>query len=458
VYSVKANFGRESSDMEGRIPPGPPEAYRATDDMLDWIDRQFRIFGDIFKASVFQTNVYVIRDVEFANHVLVENWQNYVKGQHIERVALLLGNGLMVSEGELWKRQRRMIQPSFNHDSIGPLTKLIATVNSKLLGKWRLAAERNETVNVTRDVSGMSLEVVLRFILGDDYDEIGFHFDLLSQETARDMRFAYSFRALRKIVLQLIERRRKQPAASADALSMLLQARDRQSGASMEDNQLIDEILTLIVAGHETTASTLSWTWYLISQHPDVERKLGEELDCLPMFAHFDDLPKFPYTRQIIDEAMRLYPAGWLLTRKALHDDRLGEYFVPAGTEIYVPPYFIQRNPNVWEEPDCFNPDRFRTDNAKYRHRLATIPFSSGPRNCIGALLARVEMQIHLLTIARDLRLRYVQSRPIELDAGVNLRSKYDFIMNPEVRVVSGKPVARTVAQEPGPEIPSSHS
>jgi cytochrome P450 len=145
-----------------------------------------------------------------------------------------------------------------------------------------------------------------------------------------------------------------------------------------------------------------------------------------------------------------------LLTRKALHDDRLGEYFVPAGTEVYVPPYFIQRNPTVWEEPNCFNPDRFRPESAKYRHRLATIPFSSGPRNCIGALLARVEMQIHLLTVARDLRLRYVQSRPIELDAGVNLRSKYDFIMYPEVRVPSGKPVSGTASQEPGPKIPSS--
>jgi cytochrome P450 len=416
------------------IPPGPQEAYKVTEDMLDWMGRQFRIFGDIYKASVFQTSVYAIRDVEFAHHVLVENWQNYVKGQHIERVALLLGNGLMVSEGELWKRQRRMIQPNFNHESVGPLAKLMTAVNSKLLTNWLQAAQRNESVNVTHDVSTMSLEVILRFILGDDYDRVGFHFDLLSQETARDMRFACSFRGLRKIVSQLIDRRREDPAKSNDALGMLMQARDRQSSASMDANQLIDEVLTLIVAGHETTASTLNWTWYLISQHPDVEQRLSDELNCLPTFSEFDDLSRFLYTRQIIDEAMRLYPAGWLLTRKALHDDRLGEYFVPAGTEIYVAPYFIQRNPNVWEQPDSFDPDRFQPDNIKHRHRLATIPFSSGPRNCIGALLARVEMQIHLMTIAKHLRLRYVQSRPIELDAGVNLRSKYDFIMYPETR------------------------
>ena len=133
---------------------------------------------------------------------------------------------------------------------------------------------------------------------------------------------------------------------------------------------------------------------------------------------------------------MRLYPAGWLLTRKALRNDQLGEYFVPAETEIYVPPYFIQRHPDLWEEPDRFNPDRFRPDNTKRRHRLATIPFSAGPRNCVGEHFARMEMQLHLMTIARSLRLRYVPSRPVELEAEVNLRSRYDFIMCPDVKTI----------------------
>ncbi len=426
----------------GRIPPGPEEKYRVTVDLLDWMGCQFRIFGDIYKASVYGTSVYAIRDIEFAHHVLVENWQNYVKGQIIKRVAFLLGNGLMVSKGDLWKRQRRMIQPAFNHESIGPLIKLITAVNSELLRKWQLAARRNESVNVTRDVSGIALEIVLRFILGDDYERVGFHFDLLSQEQARNMEFARSFRALGKIILQVIDRRRKDPATSTDALGMLMQARDPQSGQLMQDRQLIDEILTLIVAGHETTASTLNWAWYLISQHPEVEQKLSNELNTLTTFSEFGDLPRFLYTRQIIDEVMRLYPAGWLLTRRALRDDRLGEYFVPAGTEIYVPLYFIQRHPDLWEEPDRFNPDRFRPDNSRQRHRLATIPFSAGPRNCIGALFARIEMQSHLMTIARYLRLRYIQSRPIELEAGVNLRSKYDFIMYPEATIVGNSEAA----------------
>jgi cytochrome P450 len=435
LNSLNTHLGQKSPDMELErepIPPGPQEAYRATDDLLDWMGRQFRVFGDIYMASMYGVSAYAIRDPEFAYHVLVENWQNYVKGLLTGRVALLLGNGLMVSEGELWKGQRRMIQPAFHQSQMGGLIKLMTAVNSNLLGKWQLAAQKKESVNVTRDVSGMALEVVLRFIFGDDYDKVGSHFDLLSEERARNIVFARSFRALDRIILELINQRRKNPATStADALGMLMHARDPQSGQLMQDSQLIDEILTLIVAGHETTASTLNWTWYLVSQHPEVEQRLFHELN-LTAFSEFDDLPKFAYTRQIIDEAMRLYPAGWLLNRKALRDDRLGEYSVPAGTEVYVAPYFIQRNPKLWEEPDRFNPDRFQLDNSKHRHRLATIPFSAGPRNCIGERFARIEMQIHLLTIGRHLRLRYTRSRPIELDAGVNLRSKYDFNMYPE--------------------------
>jgi len=406
------------------------------------MSRQFKTFGDIYKASVYGNSVYAIRDVEFAHHVLVENWQNYVKGQAIRRVALLLGNGLMVSKGDLWKRQRRMIQPAFNHESIGRSIKLITAVNTELLRKWQLAAQKNESVNVTRDVSSTALEVVLRFVLGDDYERVGSHFDLLSRETARNMEFACSFRALGKILLPVIHRRRKCAAMSTDALGILMEARDPKSGQLMPDGQLIDEILTMIVAGHETTASTLNWAWYLISQHPEVEQRLSDELNTLPASSEFGDLPGFLYTRQIIDETMRLYPAGWVVTRKALGNDRLGDYFVPAGTEIYVAPYFIQRHPDLWEEPDRFNPDRFRPENS--RRRLATIPFSAGPRNCIGEHFARIEMQIHLMTLARCLRLEYIPSRPIELDAGVNLRSKYDFIMYPRRKW----PEARTRSSE----------
>jgi cytochrome P450 len=377
----------------------------------------------------------------YAHHVLVQNWQNYVKGQFIKRVSFLLGNGIMVSEGELWKKQRRMVQTAFHRDAIGALTKLITTANATLLEQWRQSADDNESVNVTRDVSRMILEVALVSIFGVDYARVKQHFNMLSEEPARNFEFARQFRSLGQIIRDVVSERRNEHSTSPDILGMLMTARDPQGGAVMSDRQLINEVMTLIVAGHETTASTLNWMWYLMSQHPDVEERLANELRSLPGSAlpELEDLPKFPYARQILEECLRLYPAGWLMTRRALHDDQFGDYFVPAGTEIYVSPYFIQRHPDLWDDPDRFNPDRFAPDQSQDRHRLAMLPFSAGPRNCIGEFLARIEMQIHLMMVATQLRLRYVQTLPIELDAGVNLRSKHDFIMMPERNVMASR-------------------
>ncbi len=425
--------------IRGRIPPGPAEKYCVTQGLSSWMGDQFERFGDIYKASVYGISVYVVRDPRYAQHVLRDNWQNYSKGQAIKRVALLLGNGLMVSEGELWKTQRRMIQPAFHRKTIGALTEVIRTSNVALLRRWEQAAHKKVSVNVTRDVSFVALEVVLISVFGADYERVAPHFKILTEESARNLNFAQAFRSLGKIVLRLVAQRREEKMVSNDILGMLMEARDQKTSQAMPDRQLANEVATLIVAGHETTASTLNWTWYLLSQHPEVEEKLSSELNNLlgSQIPGLDDLPKFAYTRQVIDEALRLYPAGWLMTRRALKDDHLGDYFVPAGTEIYISPYFIHRHPNLWEDPDRFNPDRFGPNHSHDRHLLAMLPFSAGPRNCIGELFARVEMQIHLMTIAKQLRLRFVEKNPPELDFGVNLRSKHDFMMNPEIRALA---------------------
>jgi cytochrome P450 len=424
------------TDIRERIPPGPAEKYDTSEGLLLWMGNQFGRFGDTFKASIYGTDAYAIRDPQHAQHVLRENCHNYVKGQAIKRIAFLLGNGLMVSEGEFWKTQRRLIQPAFHRSAIDALGKVFTESNLTLLERWEAAARKKVSVNVTRDVSGMVLEVVLKSVFGDDYDQVAPHFNILSEESARNLEFAQAFRALEKIVLQLAAQRRKQKMASTDILGMLMEAREPTSGKAMADRQMVSEIKTLIVAGHETTASTLSWIWYMLSQHPEAEEKLSSELANASggKFPNLDDLPKFSYTRQVIDETMRLYPAGWLMTRKALKDDQLGEYFVPAGTEIYISPYFIQRHPDLWKDPDRFDPDRFGGDASNDRPRLAMLPFSSGPRTCIGEVFARVEMQIHVMMIARRMRLRFVADNPIELDVGVNLRSKHDFTMKPELK------------------------
>jgi len=419
-----------------QIPAGPAEKYDTAQDLLGWLNIQFKRFGDVYKASIYGASVYVVSDPQYASYVLRDNWQNYKKGQAIKRVGLLLGNGLMVSEGELWKSQRRMIQPAFHDNAIDAMTDVITAANCELRKNWKRAAREKRSVNVTRDLSLMVLKVVLISVFGDDYPNVAPSFGILSEKSARDLYFAQEFRLLGKMVAQVIAQRLKENRSSPDILGMLMEARDRESGQAMLDRQLVNEIMTLVVAGHETTTSTLNWAWYLLSQHSEVEEKLSKELSILvgSDLPELADLSKFTYTRQVIDEAMRLYPPGWLMTRRALKEDQLGDYFVPAGTEIYISPYLIQRHPAFWKDPDRFNPDRFEADQPSERHGLTMLPFSAGPRKCIGESLARIEMQIHLMTIAKQLRLRSVDGNRLELDAGVNLRSKFDFIMIPEIK------------------------
>ena len=419
---------------QGRIPPGPAEKYDTSEDLLRWMNYQFNRFGSIYRASVYGTDVYVVSDPEHVDHVLRINWQNYKKGQAIKRIGFLLGNGLMVSEGGFWKSQRRMIQPAFHDKAIGALIDVISAANIALLTKWTDAAQQGESVNITSDISHMVLKIVLVSIFGDDYEEVAPHFNILSDESARNLEFAQRFRPLRKMVAEVAGQRRQENRTATDMLGMLMEARDRKNQA-MPDSQLVSEIMTLIVAGHETTASTLNWIWYLLSQSSEVEEKLWSELNAVTGSGSPEtgDLAKFVYTRQVIEETLQLYPAGWLMTRAALKDDRLGDYFVPTGTEIYISPYLIQRHPAFWDAPDRFNPDRFGPDELRTRHPMTMLPFSAGPRKCIGESLARIEMQIHLMTIAKHLRLRSVSDQLIQLEAGVNLRNKHDFIMTPEI-------------------------
>lgn len=408
------------------IPPGPTEKYDPSRDVLDWLMENLRAFGDIYRASIYGSTVYVVSKPQYVDHILRENWQNYKKGQAIKRVSMLLGNGLMVSEGDFWKHQRRLIQPAFHAEAISGLMGMITDTSAALLSRWMTLAHDEQLINVTREVSSWVLEVVLRAIFGEDFDTVASSFSILSSEPARNLQFAQIFRPLRELIRNVLIQRRRSGNAPRDILGMLMAARDRVSGETMPDGQLVSEIVTLIVAGHETTASTLSWVWYLLSQNPEVESRLAAELCTGSDTAAADRLAGTPYLRQVIEETMRLYPPGWLLTRCALRDDRLDPYFVPAGTEIYISPYLIQRNPAHWDNPNMFDPDRFAPDQVSRREPLAYIPFSVGPRKCIGDTLARIEMQIHLRTVVPHLRLRWISGNPDELDAGVNLRCRND--------------------------------
>src|SRR6202008_801369 len=261
-------------------------------------------------------------------------------------------------------------------------------------------------------------------------------FEVVTREQSRDLQFAYKFRSLTKLVAQLIAQRRAEPEEHFDYVAMLMNARDKESGAPMGERELIDEIMTLVVAGHETTASGLNWTWYLISQHPEVESRLHAEIDASSVIEapSLEQMETLPYTRQVIDEALRLYPPGWLLSRRTIEPDVLGGYEIPANTDVLLPLYLLHRHPRYWKDPDIFWPERFAPEHEADRPRFAYMPFAAGPRHCIGETFALYEMLMHLYKVARRYRLRYVPDKPLELEAQINLRTLHPLYMRLERR------------------------
>jgi cytochrome P450 len=429
-------------------PAQPPEAalqfdIGSTEDSLERMVELFAIHGDIYRVYVpaRQAHTYVIHHPDDVKRVLVSNHRNYTKGLGLDRVKILLGKGLMTSEGELWTRQRYMIQPFFHRRIITRFAEVIGAANSRLTERWEAIERRGQPVNLTDEMSALTLEIVLRAVFGRDLERMsaelgGNPFDVVTKEQGRNLQFAFKFRSLSKLVAGLIERRRREQEEHFDYIAMLMSARDKESGEPMGERQLIDEILTLVVAGHETTASGLNWMWYLLSQHSAVEGRLHAELDAAPgesapSLAHMEQLT---YAQQVINEALRLYPPGWLLSRRTVQPDVLSGYPIAAGTNVLLPLYLLHRHPRYWKDPDRFLPERFDEAHEAERPRFAYMPFAAGPRHCIGETFALYEMLMHLHHVARQFRLIHVPDEPIELEAQINLRTRYPLHMRLERR------------------------
>ena len=403
----------------------------------------FARHGDTYRVYVpaRRSYTYVIHHPDDVKRVLVSNHRNYTKGVGLDRVKILLGKGIMTSEGELWKRQRYMMQPMFHRRVITEFADVIAQANDRCIARWEGLARQGELINLTDEMSELTLEVVLRSVFGRDLDRLsqqlgGNPFEVVTREQSRDLQFAYKFRSLTKLVAQLLAERRASKEEHFDYVAMLMNARDKDSGAPMGERELIDEVMTLVVAGHETTASGLNWTWYLISQHPQVEARLHAEIDAAAEVPApgLSEVEALHYTRQVIDEALRLYPPGWVLSRRTIEADVLGGYPVAAGTNVLLPLYLLHRHPRFWKDPEGFDPERFAPEHESQRPRFAYMPFAAGPRHCIGETFALYEMQMHLYKVARDYRLRYVPDKPLELEAQINLRTRYPLHMRLEAR------------------------
>lgn len=405
-------------------------------DALAVLEAEFGRLGDAFRAysPALGKDLWVLSHPDHVRHVLVDRHADFRKGVGIERVAILLGNGIMTSEGEHWRTQRKLLQPAFHRRVVATWMPHIHAATAKLAERWRRASARREPVNVTQDMSEATLEVVLLALFGEDLPRLGSAFSLLTDHTARNLAFAYKFRQLGRLIMDDVGRRRRDGVRRNDIVSLLLDARDRQTGEPMPDRQLLDEIMTLIIAGHETTASSLNWFWYLLTQFPQVEARIHAEVGTAAGAPAYDDLARFAYTRRAIDEALRLYPPGWLLTRRTIAHSSIGELEVPEGTEILVSPYLVHRHPRYWRDADRFDPDRFLPDEAGSRNRFAYLPFGLGPRACIGEHLALIEMHAHAIMLAGRFRLSLVPGQSIEVEPQVNLRTREPVHMHVEAR------------------------
>ncbi len=399
-------------------------------------------YGDIVKVTKPNgREALFINDAHEVRKILTRRHARYHKGPGFERVKMLLGNGLIVSDGDVWRRARTMIAPAFTRGNVHRLISVMVECTDRRAVRWAELARAGETCNITEETCDFALELILISIFGDDYQK---HimtggenpFAFLSRDSTRDLSVVMKVRQLRELLMTIINERRADPSRDdVDFLAMYIDARDKQ-GNPFSDKDLLDELMTLIVAGFETSANTLNWVWYLVAKHPEVEAKLiAEAKDKLPGVSALSSeaLTEMQYTQQVLEETLRLYPPVWLFTRRAHEADELEKFDVPADTDIYLSPFVLHRSEHYWADPESFDPDRFAPTDKPKKDR-PYFPFSLGPRRCLGEYFSFLEMKVHLGLLLPRFRMELVDDAQPDLELAINLRSAQDIFTRPTER------------------------
>jgi len=413
-------------------------------------------YGDIAQFPLFIWPTVFICHPDHIKYVLQDNHRNYDKNVLMFRIARpLVGNGLVtVVRGNDWLRQRRLAQPAFHRQRIAALGTVMTDTTNVMLQQWDTYARERQVFDVAKEMTNLTLQIVSKSLFNVDVsteantlrqaflqtnsfliEYFSIPFPPLFIRTPRNRRFWSAVQTTEAIVYEIIRNRRQQQEDIGDLLSMLLDAVD-ENGQGMDDKQLRDEVLTLLVAGHETSANALAWTWYLLTQHPEVEERLHAELDQIlaGRIPTVEDLPQLDYTRMVLEEAMRFYPPVWMLMRRTVQDDEIDGYHIPANSYILWSIYFCHRHPDFWEKPEQFYPEHFSVECSATRPRHAYIPFGIGPRACIGNTFATTEMQLVLATIAQRYRVSLVPGHPVEPEPMFTLRPKHGILVSIERR------------------------
>lgn len=412
-------------------------------DPLTFVEHVGKNYKDIAFFHFGPRQIVFLTDPELVKHVLLTNNKNYKKGIQYEPLKLVLGNGLLTSDGDYWLRQRRIAQPVFHKQSISSFAEKMVDSSIQKLKDWEY--KTGKTIDVFPEMMQLTLDIVGRTLLSTDVKKdaekvgsalnvlIDFAFDRIKSiiklpvwfPTQKNIEFNRKRKDLNNVVLKIIDERRKNPGSYNDLLTMLMEAKDEETGEQMTNEQLREEIMTIFIAGHETTANVLTFAWYLLSQNPEKEAAFHHELDNLNgKTPDITDLARLEYTRQVIYETMRLYPPAWAIGRRSLGPDQLGEYHIEKDTNVLFCPYVIHRDPKRWENVDAFIPERFSPEKMKEYHKFLYFPFGGGPRLCIGNNFALMEMQLAMATIGQQYQFEHDSNHRVILDPLVTLRPK----------------------------------
>jgi enediyne biosynthesis protein E7 len=414
----------------GKTPPGPGRAEtpvilaRMATNRLDVMTSFAARYGDAVRLPLGPKPLYFFNSPEHAKHVLADNASNYHKGIGLAQAKRALGDGLLTSEGDTWRRQRRTIQPVFQAKRMARQADALVAEVGRMVARLR-TRQGGGPVDIRHEMTGLSLGVLGSTLLDLDlsgYESMGGAFETVQNHAMFEMmtlgavppwvplRGQLKFRSARQelldVVQKLVNERRANPSSTGDdVLSRLIASLSSDPDPANGQQRLSDELITLLLAGHETTASTLSWAFYLIDQHPEVGHRLAAEATSVlgDRTPTYEDLHGLVYTSMVVEEVMRLYPAVWLLSRRSLADDDVNGYHVPAGTDVLICPYTMHRHPGLWFAPNRFDPERFAPD--KKRIPYAYIPFGGGPRFCVGNHLGMMEATFAIAMIAREMRL-----------------------------------------------------
>jgi cytochrome P450 len=423
-----------------RLPPTPTGNLRElVRDPLRFYMGMTSQYGDIVCYRPAPDPAYLINHPDYIRRVLLDNNHNYSKATYSNQVFnKVVGEGLLTSEGEVWRKQRRMLQPAFHHARLERLDEMIVDATQSMLKNWQRAYDAGQPVDVAREMAALTLTVTTRALFGVDLgEEVRAVGEIVNRaasflEKPSDPRLVQSAGEVAAVVDRIIQQRKRDFKDGGDLLSSMILARDDNTGAAMDADQMRHQILTLMLAGYETTASALSWTWYLLSQNPTaMDRLRGEVREALSSRSpRYTDLDNLPYTRMVLNESMRLFPPAWTLGRRALGKDEIGGYYVPPDTVIAICIYAVHRHPDFWDHPEVFDPDRFSPENSAGQHKFAYIPFGAGPRQCIGNHFGVLEASLIIASIVQRFELHLMPGVEVKPQAVFVLRPARDLMMS----------------------------